>query len=188
MNIRSHIFCLGLFIVLQGGAEVQAQTTAPTPGKSITLQALAFSQWQKKLSEYRGQIVVVDFWATWCGPCMERFPRVVALHEKYHTEGKVRFVSMNLDDRDDHIALQKALAFLRAQNADLENYRMDEILPDAFEKLDLIGIPAVLIYDATGKLQFRLTGDNPNKQYRDEDVESAIVSLLGNARSRSAEN
>jgi hypothetical protein len=55
---------------------------------------------------------------------------------------------------------------------------MNENMMDAFEMLDLLGIPAVFIYDRNGQERIRLTGDNPNKQFTDKNVEEAIVSLL----------
>ena len=44
---------------------------------------------QHKLSEYvgRGNYVLIDFWASWCGPCMREMPQVKALYDKYHAKG-----------------------------------------------------------------------------------------------------
>jgi len=144
---------------------------------AVSLVPVTFPQWQQSLAGYRGQFVVVDFWATWCAPCIERFPHIVQLHEKYGRQG-IRFVSMDLDDRSDPQALDRAREFLITHNAAFDNYRMDEVVPDAFEKLDLLGIPAVFIYDRQGKLRYRLTGDNPNKQYTNQDVDKAIEQIL----------
>jgi thiol-disulfide isomerase/thioredoxin len=149
------------------------------PAREISLQPVRFEQWQGKLAGYRGQIVVVDFWATWCGPCMERFPYTVALSRKLRGNPKVRFVGMSLDDREDPLALRRARDFLKNSGADFDNYRMDEVIPDAFDKLDLLGIPAVFVYDQEGKLKYRLTGDNPDRQFKDADIDEAIRTLLG---------
>jgi len=48
------------------------------------------------LSEHRGTVVVLDFWATWCGPCVEKMPAIQALSEQY--EGRVIFVGMNVGE------------------------------------------------------------------------------------------
>jgi len=53
-----------------------------------------------------------------------------------------------------------------------------EKIPTAFEKLGLLGIPAVYVYDRGGKLVERLTADDPNAQFTDEDVERAIREQL----------
>ena len=124
-----------------------------------------------------GRLVVVDMWATWCPPCIERFPHMVKLHERYAPEG-VDFVSLCLDDREDEQAVERARQFLEEQQATFSNYLMDENIIDAFEKLDVLGIPAVFVHDRAGALRYRLTGDDPNDQFTEEDVEKAIAALL----------
>ena len=173
--------CALLIGVFFTGGCSQGQPVKAKP-ETITLSPVTYSQWQQKLASYRGQVVVVDFWATWCAPCIERFPHMVRLQGKYGTTGKVRFVSMNLDDRDDSDAIRRAEEFLVKQKAAFDNFRMNEVTPDVFEKLNLLSIPAVMIYDEGGKLQHKLTGDDPNKQYTNEDVEAAIQQMLSGSR------
>lgn len=48
-------------------------------------------------SEYAGKIVLVDFWATWCGPCLEELPNIMKNYKKYHAQG-FEVVGINLDD------------------------------------------------------------------------------------------
>jgi thiol:disulfide interchange protein len=60
----------------------------------------------------------------------------------------------------------------------MSNYLMDEVIPDAFEKLDLLGVPAVYIYDSSGERRYKLTGDDPNNQFTEEDVEQAVEALV----------
>jgi thiol-disulfide isomerase/thioredoxin len=49
------------------------------------------------LSQYQGRMVVLDFWATWCEPCLESMPKLTDL-ERRHTNREVVFVSVNVDD------------------------------------------------------------------------------------------
>jgi len=145
--------------------------------KNALMQPINYEQWETQREEYLPKIVVVDMWAMWCVSCIERFPEMVKLHAEYKNRN-VQFVSMNLDDREDLQSLEVAEKFLIKMNANFDHYRMDENLLHAFEKIDLIGIPAVLIYDEEGKEKYRLTGDNPNKQFTDKDIEIAIKELL----------
>jgi thiol-disulfide isomerase/thioredoxin len=133
--------------------------------------------WIERLQEFQGEIVVVDFWATWCGPCLKRFPHMIDLHDAYRGRG-VQFLSMCLDDRSDGDAIDAARGFLEKNKVTFPNYLMDENILDAFEKLDILGIPAVFIYDEKGNLAYRLTGDDPRDQFTDQDVENAIRELL----------
>src|SRR6185436_7917852 len=51
-----------------------------------------------KLSEYRGKVVVVDFWATWCPPCREEVPQLVRLAEQNRARG-IEVIGLHIDDR-----------------------------------------------------------------------------------------
>lgn len=170
-------------VLMLAGCDNKAAETGngiqPTADASagIELIPITYEEWTGKLAGYVPDIVVVDMWATWCAPCIERFPKMVELHQRFGDRG-VRFVAMNLDSREDSPALKMAEQFLINTNATFENYMMDENLLKAFELLDLLGIPTVLIYGPDGQERFRLTGDNPNSQFTDRDIESAIESLL----------
>jgi thiol-disulfide isomerase/thioredoxin len=142
----------------------------------VQLVSVTHDQWLRELQALHGRIVVVDNWATWCIPCVERFPRMMEIARRWSPSGAV-FVTLSLDDRDDPQSLRKVQKFLEKHDARIPNYLMNEITPDAFDKLGLLGIPAVFIYDRSGRLTQRLTGDNPNNQYTEADVEAALRTL-----------
>lgn len=152
------------------------QKTEQSPA-AVELTPISYNNWTKKLQDYRPDIVVVDMWAMWCTSCIKRFPKMVELNEKYANQG-VKFVSLNLDDYQNTGAVESADVFLKEMNARFDNFHINENLIDTFEKLKLKGIPAVAIYDGAGKERYRLTGDNPNKQFTDADIEAAIEALL----------
>lgn len=60
-----------------------------------------------RLSEFKGQVVIVSFWASWCGPCLEEFPSMIELVEKM--KGKVQLLAVSQDSAKEEID-----AFLRA--------------------------------------------------------------------------
>ena len=120
--------------------------------------------------------MVVDVWATWCVPCVERFPHMVSLYQRYKNRG-VEFVSMSVDDREDKAAIERARQFLIRQKATFRNYLMDENIMQSFEKLGVQGIPDVMMYDRAGRLRYDLNGNDPNRQATLTDVEDRLARL-----------
>lgn len=147
----------------------------------VSLKPVTFEQWKQELASLNGQIVVVDIWATWCAPCIERFPHMVQLYGRFKDRG-VTFVSLSVDDRDDKKAVEDARQFLIQQNATFPNYLLDENILQAFEKLDILGIPAVFIYDKTGRRRYNLNGNDPNRQFTQKDVDDAVATLVTEQR------
>jgi len=74
------------------GTEPKALGQNDTAGKPIDLAA------------YKGKVVLLDFWATWCGPCIGELPNVIAAYEKYHAKG-FEIVGISLDE--DRAAFEK---------------------------------------------------------------------------------
>ncbi|MCK4341898.1 MAG: TlpA family protein disulfide reductase [Phycisphaerae bacterium] len=69
-----------------GGPQARAFQAATLSGHSINFP-----------SDYKGKLVLVDFWATWCGPCRVEIPHLVAAYEKYHGRG-LEIVGVTLDE------------------------------------------------------------------------------------------
>lgn len=151
---------------------------AADPGPAPLLTPVTHEQWLAVLASHRGEIVVVDYWATWCIPCLERFPRMVELADRYAERG-VTFLAFSLDDRDDPGAMTRAETFAHEQGGRIEHYVTAEVIPDAFEHLDLLGIPAVHLYARDGTLARVLDADDPRDQFTDEDVERAVREMVG---------
>ncbi len=145
--------------------------------QTVTLQLIQFEQWQRQLRSMKGHIVVVDMWATWCAPCIERFPHMVELYNRYKDQG-VEFVSMSVDDREDKAAVEQARQFVLRQKATFRNYLMDENIMQSFEKLGVQGIPDVFLYDRAGRLRYDLNGNDPNHQATLNDVDYALATLV----------
>jgi thiol-disulfide isomerase/thioredoxin len=102
-----------------------------------------------------GRVTVVNFWATWCGPCVAEFPELVALDAKYRSRG-VRFVGISADEKED--IQPKVIPFVRDMKASFEIFVQD--VADPQEMIDVVNkdwdgtLPATFVYDRGGKLSF----------------------------------
>jgi peroxiredoxin len=82
------------------GAARAAAPAAGSPAPDFTLPTADGRN--LRLQELRGQVVLLNFWATWCGPCREEMPQLDKLHAKYRTSG-FTLLGVNIDD-DPHAA------------------------------------------------------------------------------------
>jgi len=83
-------------IAILGGLAYFAFRPVPPP-PPFDLQYTATDGTQVDLAKMRGKVVLVDFWATWCGPCRGEVPNVVAAYQKYHDQG-FEVLGISLDE------------------------------------------------------------------------------------------
>lgn len=69
----------------------------PAPEFALPVLANGDDGARVKLSDLRGKVVILDFWATWCGPCVAEIPNMLAEYEKYHDKG-FEVVGISLDE------------------------------------------------------------------------------------------
>jgi thiol-disulfide isomerase/thioredoxin len=165
-------------------AVTSAPAPAPTSGKEpaskggITLEKVTYDELLKRIAANKdAKLTIVDAWATWCGPCKENFPHVVAMHKKYADRG-LAVISLSLDDPTEANQVEGAKAFLNEKKAEFTNFLLDEEQGAAFEKLGTNTIPAVFLYGPDGKEIRRFTLDDPKSQFTYDEVEKTAEELL----------
>ncbi|MBX7223476.1 MAG: tetratricopeptide repeat protein [Blastocatellia bacterium] len=106
-----------------------------------------------RLSELRGKVVLMNFWASWCGPCVAEFPHLKALFHKYRKED-VEFLSMNTDQNR-----EAARAFL-----DQERPVFPVFFGQGVQALYRVkGIPHTVFFGRDGKVRYRSVGFSPDQ-------------------------
>jgi thiol-disulfide isomerase/thioredoxin len=158
--------------------------TSPQPAVEIA----SWDQVQKRREQFRGKVVVIDVWSTYCDPCVREFPNLVALQKQFGD--KVRCISFDTDYsgavKEPAESFRKpVLEFLSRQHADgLLNIISSDQNEDFYNKIHLGGPPAVFVYDRTGKLVKRFdnsqTPKTPEFTYQRDIV--PLVDRLVNAR------
>jgi len=129
------------------------------------------------LSSLKGKVIVLDFWATWCGPCRVQHPLYDQVREKFRGRGDVVFLAINTDE--DHAVVP---AFLASNKWDSKAYYEGglSIL------LKVTSIPTTIVFDGQGRVASRMTGFDPDRFVAtlSERIQAALKAGSTTARAR----
>ena len=117
------------------------------------------------LSEMKGRVVLLEFWATWCPPCRASVPGIERLYEKYKDKGVV-VLAVSMDDS----GWDAVQSFVKENGIKYTVLRGND---DVAEKYQVRSIPMLLVIDKEGKIAKRYLGFGS-----DEDVERDIKAVL----------
>lgn len=127
--------------------------TAP----SFTLPSLTGGE--ISLSDLKGKVVMLDFWATWCGPCIAELPKLVKLYEEFSNNPNVVFLGIDADETK-----QIVNKFMKEKG-----YSFNVLLAvgtSVLKDYDVKAIPAKFLIDKNGLIQFKRVGSN----LKDEEI------------------
>jgi subtilisin family serine protease/peroxiredoxin len=133
-----------------------------------------------KLEDYKGKVVVLDFWATWCVPCIKSFPAMKRAQEKYKDDPQVKFLFIHTMNRVD-----SATAMVR-QFFEKNNYPFHVLmdladpntrLSPVYRSFHLMMLPTKVVIDPRGIVRYKTSGWQVDNNNRDKAVDelSAMI-------------
>jgi len=117
------------------------------------------------IASYKGKVVLVDFWATWCPPCVRELPNVLKTYENHHQAG-FEIIGISLDQTE-----EKLTDFVKQKNMAWQQFFDGKGWGNKLaEKYGIMSIPMTFLLDGEGKII--------GKDLRGEDLEDAVVKAL----------
>jgi len=127
-----------------------AQANADTKAADFTLKSTDGKN--VKLSDYKGKVVILDFWATWCGPCRRGIPDLVALKQDYKSKG-LEVIGISLDQSN---TLDDVVPFMKEFNINYPVVYGDMNIVQAYGNIQ--SIPTTFIIDKNGMITRSFVG------------------------------
>jgi len=151
-------------LLLVPSALVRASPVKPVPAPAWKLKDVdgKVVTWD----QFKGKVVVLDFWATWCPPCRTEIPGYIALQKKYAADGLV-IVGISLDTDGPEVVRK----FMKDIGINYPVVIADDQVQELFAPID--GIPTTFIIDRDGLIRDKKVGREPSDEY-----EKAILAIL----------
>lgn len=143
-------------LVIRGMMEVGLFNPSLKPGEQTTKSDLSTITFKNakgdilNLEDLKGKVIFLNFWATWCPPCLAEMPSIEKLYQKYKDDAKVAFVMVEADGN-----FAKANAFMTKKEYSFPIYTFHSNLPkQIFDR----SLPTTVVFDKQGRLSMHHVG------------------------------
>ena len=127
------------------------------------------------ISDWKGKVVILDYWATWCGPCRKSFPSMQKLYEKYRNNPEVVFAIVNVWEKSEDKV--KTVTDFLSENKTLTFPVYIDKDDSVVAKFGVTGIPTKFFLGKDGRIQFKEVGYLPEEQFIEESSNRIEVLL-----------
>ncbi len=198
LPLRKRITCILLFLIVlcvsaptgcyrkdSDSAEVPTpvlngppRTTFPMPPTDAAEMGWMTADDQRaKLADYKGRVLVLDFYATWCVPCRQSIPHLIDLQGRFGSQG-LEIVGLNVGGPEDRVKIPE---FSKELNIEYPLGVPDKSLTDLFLS-DTDVIPQTFVFDRAGKLVKRFIGYSATiAADLEQTIQTALASTVENA-------
>ena len=152
-----------LSIVVASAVVSAAPSSGPAPG----FQLAARDGSQVSLAGLKGEVVMINFWATWCGPCRQEMPHLEALYQRYSSLG---FTLLGVNVEDDPKGAEAWLAETPVSFPILFDSKND-----VTKLYDVVAMPSTVLVDRAGNIRYVHHGYKPGYE---NDYQNQIRELI----------
>jgi len=147
LSLGSIVLLAGILmvVIVVGVALLRAKQGQPTSGQAPDFTVTTFDGETIRLSELRGRPVVVNFWASWCGPCRDEAPRFQSIWERYRDQGVMILGITYVDDENDSRAFMAEYGVTYPNAPDVGTVISEELY-------FIQGVPETFVIDQAGNV------------------------------------